>query len=59
MSAWIKEDAQIHQAFINRLPIARVGESSEVADAVLFLASQACSYVTGHVLLVDGGASKA
>jgi len=59
MSAWIKEDAQIHQAFINRLPIARVGESSEVADAVLFLASQASGYVTGHVLLVDGGASKA
>ena len=40
---------------VARIPIGRVGEPDEVADAFLFLASDMASYITGAVLLVDGG----
>jgi NAD(P)-dependent dehydrogenase (short-subunit alcohol dehydrogenase family) len=36
-------------------PLARLGRSEEVAEAVLFLASPQASFITGHPLLVDGG----
>jgi len=41
---------------IPTLPLARAGEPEEVASLVLWLASEASSYVTGAVLAVDGGA---
>jgi 3-oxoacyl-[acyl-carrier protein] reductase len=47
--------AKIASAF----PIARVGLPSEIASAVLYLASPEASYVTGTTLLVDGGATMA
>jgi NAD(P)-dependent dehydrogenase (short-subunit alcohol dehydrogenase family) len=37
------------------LPIGRVGEPEEVAEAVVWLCSDAASFVTGHTLMVDGG----
>jgi NAD(P)-dependent dehydrogenase (short-subunit alcohol dehydrogenase family) len=43
-------------AVAGRLPLKRLGEPDDIARAALFLASEASSWMTGHVLVVDGGA---
>ncbi|MEM6429805.1 MAG: SDR family oxidoreductase, partial [Deinococcota bacterium] len=43
------------QSMLNRIPVGRFGEPSEVAAAVLFLASQEAGMVTGDTLKLDGG----
>ncbi|CAB3898329.1 Glucose 1-dehydrogenase 2 [Achromobacter aegrifaciens] len=58
MSSWMHADATTFAEYVERLPARRVGQPSEIADAALYLASQASGYVTGHVLMVDGGVSK-
>ena len=45
----------VYKEIIRRTPMKRVGQASELTGAVLFLASDASSYVTGHTLYVDGG----
>lgn len=39
----------------DRIPLGRLGEPEEIGQAVAFLSSDAAAYVTGHVLVVDGG----
>jgi NAD(P)-dependent dehydrogenase (short-subunit alcohol dehydrogenase family) len=44
-------------AIARRLPLRRLGEPDDIAGAAVFLASDAAAWITGHVLVVDGGAS--
>lgn len=44
------------QPLINTIPLRRIGEPEDVANAFLFLASDMASYVTGEILSVDGAA---
>ena len=43
------------KAILSRVPMGRLGDPAEVADAALFLASDMSNYVTGQILTVDGG----
>jgi 2-keto-3-deoxy-L-fuconate dehydrogenase len=43
------------KAFIARQPMGRLGRPEEIADAVVYLASDESSYATGQILMVDGG----
>jgi NAD(P)-dependent dehydrogenase (short-subunit alcohol dehydrogenase family) len=38
-----------------KIPLARPGAADEVANAILFLSGDQCTYITGHTLVVDGG----
>ena len=43
------------QSFIKQIPLGRLGDVSEIVSGVLFLASPMASYITGHILNVNGG----
>ena len=48
-------DSDSYDRMISRTPLGRFGEPDEVAEVVLFLASDASSYMTGQVVYPDGG----
>jgi 2-dehydro-3-deoxy-D-gluconate 5-dehydrogenase len=51
----VKNDETTMKAITQRLPLKRVGKPEEISSAVLFLASDASSYITGAMLNIDGG----
>ncbi len=50
-----KLSAETKAKYIEGIPLGRLGTADDVADAVLFYASELSDYTTGHVLNVDGG----
>jgi NAD(P)-dependent dehydrogenase (short-subunit alcohol dehydrogenase family) len=55
LNAKLLEGTPRAQEFLIRIPMARFGKLEELVGAAVFLASDAASYVTGHLLVVDGG----
>jgi len=53
MTAVLKED--LKKALLERIPLQRLGTPDDIAAAVVFLASDSASYITGHTLDVNGG----
>jgi NAD(P)-dependent dehydrogenase (short-subunit alcohol dehydrogenase family) len=45
----------VRETYERRIALGRIGDPEEVADAAVFLASDASRYITGHELVVDGG----
>jgi NAD(P)-dependent dehydrogenase (short-subunit alcohol dehydrogenase family) len=46
---------QLLAGFVSRIPLSRMGEPDDIANAVLFLAGEGSAYVTGSTIVVDGG----
>ena len=59
LTAWMYEDTErardVRKGFLARVPIGRLGEPSDLAGPLLFLASRASDFYTGHILYADGG----
>ena len=51
---WLN-DPEFKKSVVDRIPLGRVGQPMEVAAAVVFLASDAASLITGDIMLIDGG----
>lgn len=57
MNRFLDEAPGLKVSMLGDLAMGRLVDPEEVADAVVFLASTSASYVNGHTLVVDGGAS--
>ncbi len=53
-----QNEKAIEQTWIDQIPVGRLGKPEEVADAIVWLASERASFVTGQTILVDGGMYK-
>lgn len=51
----VKSDPKALEAMLQRVPLKRVGRPEEVSELVVFLASDSSSYMTGSVVVIDGG----
>ena len=57
LTDFMRQDEGVEASVLSRVPMGRWGRSEEIAQAALFLASDASSFMTGQELIVDGGLS--
>src|SRR5262249_1881701 len=50
--------SEIEKRWTSQIPMGRLGQPNEFADAVVFLCSERASYITGQSILIDGGPAK-
>lgn len=55
LTAGLQQNEKLRQAITDRTPLNRLADPAEIADMVVFLASESSSFVTGAVIPVDGG----
>lgn len=55
MTETARNDSTRRQGLVNSIPLGRFGQPEEVARAALFLAAPGSGFVTGHVMVIDGG----
>ncbi len=55
MTNKIRTDEKLKEIYLSRIQLGRFAEPEEIAPAFVFLASDEASYITGHILCVDGG----
>jgi NAD(P)-dependent dehydrogenase (short-subunit alcohol dehydrogenase family) len=55
ISQWVIDDPVLGAEYLKKIPLGRFGETRDVADAVVFLASAESAYITGQTLILDGG----
>ncbi|MEU3188585.1 SDR family oxidoreductase [Streptomyces sp. NPDC006923] len=55
LGSWITGHEAVARRYLEGVPLGRVGEPEDIAEAVLFLSSPRSSYITGQTLAVDGG----
>jgi len=48
-------DESVYKSIVSKIPMGRIGEVSDIVGPVLFLSSDLARYITGHLLLIDGG----
>ncbi len=53
--AMLLDDPAFKAGIVNRIPLGRVGETDDIVGPAIFLVSDAASFVTGHILTIDGG----
>ena len=55
MTAERRNDPDVYAKMVGKIPMRRYGEPGEIADGVLYLASDESAFVTGSELVLDGG----
>ncbi|MCB0187313.1 MAG: SDR family oxidoreductase, partial [Caldilineaceae bacterium] len=52
---WMKQNPELEARLLANVPLGRYGNADELKGAVVYLASSASSFMTGHIMVIDGG----